>query len=181
MGLFTTSVKQTNVRNYPNVTLPWIGIFLYFPEQGPNDELHALFTMIISLQWRHIERDGVSNHPSLDCLLNRLFRCTSKKTSRLRITGLCEGNSPVTGEFPAQRASSAEKFPFHDVIMVTFFSVIFLSCCLCRTRCHGEWELDDITASIVAPEFFNVVLGWENFIRAPPLELGSKVFSARYS
>ena len=26
----------------------------------------------------------------------------------LRVTGLCEGNSPVTGEFPAQGASNAE-------------------------------------------------------------------------
>ena len=32
----------------------------------------------------------------------------SKKTSKLRVTGLCEGNSPVTGEFPAQRASNAK-------------------------------------------------------------------------
>ena len=32
----------------------------------------------------------------------------SKKTSILRATGLCEGNSPVTGEFPTQRASNAE-------------------------------------------------------------------------
>ena len=31
-----------------------------------------------------------------------------KKTSKLRVTGLCAGNSPVTGEFPAQRASKAE-------------------------------------------------------------------------
>ena len=30
------------------------------------------------------------------------------KKSKLRVTGLCEGNSPVTGEFPAQRASNAE-------------------------------------------------------------------------
>ena len=36
-------------------------------------------------------------------LLNRLSRCRSKKT-----TGLCEGNSPVTGLFPALRASNAE-------------------------------------------------------------------------
>ena len=42
------------------------------------------------------------------CLLNRLFRRRSKKTSKLRVTGLCEGNSPVTGEFPTQRASNAE-------------------------------------------------------------------------
>ena len=26
----------------------------------------------------------------------------------LRVTGICEGNSPVTGESPAQRASNAE-------------------------------------------------------------------------
>ena len=32
----------------------------------------------------------------------------SKKTSMLRITGLCAGNSPGTGEFPAQMASNAE-------------------------------------------------------------------------
>ena len=44
----------------------------------------------------------------LDCLLNQLFRRRSKKTSKLRVTGLCEGNWPVTGEFPAQRASKVE-------------------------------------------------------------------------
>ena len=31
-----------------------------------------------------------------------------RKTSKLRVTGLCEGNSPVTGEFYVQRASNAE-------------------------------------------------------------------------
>ena len=60
------------------------------------------------LQSRHIERSGVSNHQPHDCLLNRLFRHSSKKTSKLRVTGLCEGTSPVTGEFPTQRPSNAE-------------------------------------------------------------------------
>ena len=61
------------------------------------------------LQWRHNERDGVSNHQPHDCLLNHSFRCRSNKTSesKLRVTGFWEGNSPVTGEFPAQRASNA--------------------------------------------------------------------------
>ena len=36
------------------------------------------------------------------------WRHRSKITSKLRATGLCEGNSPVTGEFHSQRASSAE-------------------------------------------------------------------------
>ena len=56
----------------------------------------------------HIERDGVSNHRRFNCLLNRLFRRRSKNTSKLRVTGLCAGNSPVTGEFPAEMASNAE-------------------------------------------------------------------------
>ena len=64
--------------------------------------------------------------PTLECLLNRLFRRRSNKTSKLRITGLCEGNPSVTGGF--QRASNAAMFPFHDVIMtpgtaVTTFGV----------------------------------------------------------
>ena len=41
-------------------------------------------------------------------LLNRLCRRGSKKKSMLRVTGLCAGNSPVTGEFPAQIASNAK-------------------------------------------------------------------------
>ena len=31
-----------------------------------------------------------------------------KNTSKLCVSGLCEGNSQVTGEFPSQRASNAE-------------------------------------------------------------------------
>ena len=34
-----------------------------------------------------------------------------------RVTCLCAENSPVTGEFPAQKVSNAEMFPFDDVIM----------------------------------------------------------------
>ena len=68
--------------------------------------MNVLFNNI--LQWPHNERDGVSNHQHLDCLLNGLFRRRSKKTSKLRVTDLCVGNSPVTGEFPAQRSSNAE-------------------------------------------------------------------------
>ena len=58
-----------------------------------------------SSQWRHNERDGVSNHQPHDCWLSRLFMRKSKKISKLSVTGLCERNSPVTGESPAQRAS----------------------------------------------------------------------------
>ena len=63
----------------------------------------------LSLQWRHDECDSVSNQQPHHCLLNRLFRRKSKKTSMLRVTGLCAGKSPETGEFSAQMASNAEK------------------------------------------------------------------------
>ena len=62
----------------------------------------------MALQWRHNERDGVSNHQPQECLRNRFFRRRSKKTSKLRVTGLFAGNSPVAGEFPAQSSSNAE-------------------------------------------------------------------------
>ena len=56
----------------------------------------------IPLPWRHNGCAGVSNHHPHHCLLNRLFRRRSKKTPKLRFTGLRAGNSPVTGEFRAQ-------------------------------------------------------------------------------
>ena len=74
----------------------------------------------LSLRWRHNGHDCVSNHQPHDCLRNRLYRRRSKKTSKLRVTGLCVGNSPETGEFPAQMASNAENVSIwwrHHVLM----------------------------------------------------------------
>ena len=71
----------------------------------PNQNRHNVLS---TLQWRYNGRDIVSNHQPHDCLLNRLFRRRSKKTSKLRVTGLCAWNSPGTGGFPAQMASNAE-------------------------------------------------------------------------
>ena len=62
-----------------------------------------------ALQWHHNECRGFSNQRCLNFILNGLFRCRSKKASKLRVNGLCEGNLPVTGEFLAQRASNVEK------------------------------------------------------------------------
>ena len=96
-----------------------IGIYSYMPQWvdlmlmikcslGPNS---------YPPQWRHNELDCALNHRRLDCLLKCLFKRWSKKTSKFRLAGLCEGNSLETGEFPAQRASNAEMSPFYDVIM----------------------------------------------------------------
>ena len=61
-----------------------------------------------TLWWCHNWSNSISYHQPHHCLLNRLFRRRSKKTSKLRVTGLCVGNSPGTGEFPAQMASNVE-------------------------------------------------------------------------
>ena len=80
-------------------------------------DILTMLSNAFSIQWRHNERDGVSNHQPCYCLLNRLFRRRSKKTSNLRVTGLCAGNSSVTVEFPTQRPVTRKQFPFDDVIM----------------------------------------------------------------
>ena len=75
--------------------------------------------VIWSLQWCHNECNGVSNHPYPDCLFNHLFRRNSKKTSKLRVTDLYEGNLSVTGGFPSLKASIMENVSIwwchHDV------------------------------------------------------------------
>ena len=59
-----------------------------------NVRVYVFLKSINSLQWRHNDHDGVSYHQPHGCLLNRLFRRRSKKTSKLRVSGLCVGNSP---------------------------------------------------------------------------------------
>ena len=62
----------------------------------------------ISSLWHHNGHNGISNHQPHKYLLKRSLRHRLKKTSKLCLTGLCVGNSPVTGEFPAQMASNME-------------------------------------------------------------------------
>ena len=71
----------------------------------------------IKSRWRHNGHDSVSNHQPHDCLLNRLFRRRSKKTSKLRVTGLCVGNSPGPVNSPHKWPVTWKMFPFDDVIM----------------------------------------------------------------
>ena len=80
-----------------------------------------------TLQWRHNDHDGVSNHQPHGCLLNRLFRRRSKKTSKLRVTGLCVGNSPGPMTSPHKGPVTRKMFPFDDVIMS--FEDVVMFCC----------------------------------------------------
>ena len=104
---------------------------------------YNIATQYCALQWRHNGRDGVSNHQHHDCSLKRLFRRRSKKTSKLRVTGVCEG--------PAQRASDAEDVSIwwrhHDIKITKYclksskFRTWFYSPVECRTRNCLCWNL----------------------------------------
>ena len=81
-----------------------IGVTIFYKTWG----YFPILGLLSILQWRHNGRDGDSNHQPHYCLLNRLFMRRPKKTSKLRVTGLCAGYSPMSSEFPAQMASNAE-------------------------------------------------------------------------
>ena len=83
------------------------------------------FSIITALHWRHNDHAGVSNHQPHGCLLNRLFRRRSKKTPKLRVTGLCVGNSPGPVNSSHKGPVKRKMFPFDDVIMVRFESLWF--------------------------------------------------------
>ena len=72
---------------------------------------------IFPLQWRHNERDGVSNHQPHDCLLNRLFGDRSKKNHNSALLAFVRGihRSPVNS--PHKEPVTPKRFPFDDVIM----------------------------------------------------------------
>ena len=72
------------------------------------------FRIAVTSQWppRHVK-----SH-SLDYFLKRLFKLTSKKTSKPALLALCEGNPPVVGGFPYKGPVTRKTFPLHDVIMV---------------------------------------------------------------
>ena len=84
---------------------------------------HNSYAVFVRLRWRHNELDGVSNHQPHICLLNRLFRRRSKKASKLRVTGLCVGNSPGPVNSPHKWPVTRKMFPFDDVIMETGRSI----------------------------------------------------------
>ena len=115
--------------------------------------LHAASadTMLTTLQWRHNGRDSVSDHQAHHCLLNCLFRHRSKKTSRLCVTGLCAGNSPGTGEFPAQMASYAENVSIwwrhHAPWTVYIFYVCKWSLCVVCDCEVFDWYISNIHQS----------------------------------
>ena len=95
---------------------------------------HFIFGMNIRVtpQWAR----WCLKSPALPLFTQLFIQAQIKKTSEFRVTGLCAGNSPVTGEFPAQRASNAENvsvwWRHHDNQWLTANDV---------TMCRTPWKV----------------------------------------
>ena len=117
------------------IPCPLIPLYLYVLYRSwPGDDLSWVIqgTGKWSTQAIHycdVIMGAMTSHQPHDCLLNRSFRRRSKKTSKLCVTGLCAGNAPVTGEFPAQMASNAENVSIwwrHHVNTLSRFKMIII-------------------------------------------------------
>ena len=102
-----------------------IGAITRLPELRGSSPIQRGGIRHVSLPWRHNDHDSVSNHQPHGCLLNRLFRRRSKKTSKLRVTGLCVGNSPGPVNSPYKGPVTRKMFPFDDAIMYFQGGMIF--------------------------------------------------------
>ena len=68
----------------------------------------VLVRSLVFIHYSDVITSAIAYHRRLGCLLKRLFKRRSKKTSKLRVTGRCEGNPSETGGFPSQRACDGE-------------------------------------------------------------------------
>ena len=157
MKLFVENVYQADNKDIHVVTAPnqfvrAISRWHYSAMEYPHNGAEILEEFPCPLRWRHNDHSGVSNHQPHGCLLNRLFRRKSKKTSKLRVTGLCAGNSPGTGEFPAQMASDAENVSIwwrHHAMVPSWSNVRFWGTISVR---HREFSIVTvITSKTIAP------------------------------
>ena len=98
---------------------------------------------ILTIQWRHNERDGVANHQHLDCLLIRFFRRTSTKhQSSTSLAFVGRIHRILISQFIVRRAGllwSQQDFewrwsvPLFKCLTVLEFSFIMFDLCLLIT------------------------------------------------
>ena len=88
-----------------------VDIEIIMRKHFPNNGMRNTCCVLMPLPYNDVIMSAMASQiTSLTSVYSNVYsKRRSKKTSKLRVTGLCAGNSPVTGEFPAQRASNAEK------------------------------------------------------------------------
>ena len=115
-----------------------------------------------SLQWRHNEHNGVSNYRRLECLLNRLSGHRSKKTSKLCVTGFCDGNSPLNS--PHKGPVTQRMLPFDDIIVFCMLIANdFMWCIACYVANTGA----DISGKLKNPVWVVLSIPMQRFTAYP--------------
>ena len=116
---------------------------------------HEITRNLVALHWRHNDHDH---------WVNRLFRRRSKKTSKLRVTGLCGGNSPGPVNSPHKWPVTRKMFPFDDVIMAlpmltTVFYVVAYSSSFfcCSPQCQSPRRLFPLLPLVIACRWLGAV------------------------
>ena len=91
-----------------------------------------------------------------------------KKSSKLRVTGICEGNRPVTDGFPSQRASNTGNVPIwwrhHDFqINFTYWDTNQIAA-FSRTACTNAFSRVKIIVLwfIFKWDLSPIAIGWNN-------------------
>ena len=102
-------------------------------------------------------------------------RRRSKKTSKLRVASRCEGDSPITGEFPAKGPVTQKMFPFDDVIIKTS-TVNYIAA---SSSSKSQFLHPFLTVPGYLSESVGVPQGW-TFIRYSILLLAACVNVFRY-
>ena len=100
---------------------------------------YCVLCVFYTLQWCHNWRDGVSNYQ----LYSTVYSGADQRNIKARVTGLCVGNSPVTGEFPHKWPVTRKMFPFDDVIM-NIWRELSRPFHTLRSRQNGRYLTDDI-------------------------------------
>ena len=90
---------------------------LKFSENNTHSTSRVAKNPLWPLRWRHNEHDGVSNHQRFDCLLDRLFRPRSKKTSSSASLAFVRGIHRWPVNSPHKGPVTRKMFPFDDVMM----------------------------------------------------------------
>ena len=78
-----------------------------------------------SLQWRHNERDGVSNHQPHDCLLNCYSGTDERKHQRSASLAFVRGIQRWPVNSPHKGPITRKMFPLDDVIMMFAMTAFF--------------------------------------------------------
>ena len=147
-GVFILKMGNTCLST-PLLRLTYWGFVVSDLRQNEMSDMTALnhyligYWLTMTLQWRHNGRNSVSNHQLYDCLLNRLFRRRSKKTSKHRVTGLCAGNSPGPVNSPHKWPVTRKMFPFDDVIMNKILLLCIIKVTFWKLQCIDPMNWND--------------------------------------